>query len=48
MKKKIIFIIFVIIFVVVLFLIPKDTYKKIFGNNTEDDVLNEIYNESVI
>ena len=48
MKKKIIFIILVIIFIIVLFLIPKDTYKKIFGNNTQDDVLNEIYNESIM
>lgn len=48
MKKKIIFIILLVILVAVLFLIPKETYRKIFGK--DDDVQTNINedNEKVL
>ncbi|MBR6516579.1 MAG: GerMN domain-containing protein [Bacilli bacterium] len=39
MKKKIILIIFLAILIAILFIIPKDTYKKIFGKH-DDEVIN--------
>ena len=39
MKKKIILIIFLAILIAILFVIPKDTYKKIFGKH-DDEVIN--------
>ena len=48
MKKKIIFIIFLVILIVVLFLIPKETYRKIFGKNDEIPSNNELYEEKIL
>ena len=39
MKKKILLIIFLAILIAILFIIPKDTYKKIFGKH-DDEVIN--------
>lgn len=44
MKKKIIFIILLIILIAVLFIIPKDTYRKIFGK--DDNIPTNAYENS--
>ena len=48
MKKKIIFIIFLVILIAVLFMIPKDTYMLIFGKG--DDSINDesVMNENIL
>lgn len=48
MKKKIIFIIVLVILIAVLFLIPKETYRKIFGKDDSLDTNKEVNTESVL
>lgn len=48
MKKKIIFIILLVILIAVLFLIPKDTYRKIFGKDDDIQANIEENNEKIL